>query len=702
MGVFSNGKNRSEKKEKSIIFQFSVRLGLVITVLFTVLGILSYVLVAKGSEKSISDNISSMMPVYADTLDSWNQQFIRELHLYTQSDYVKNGDTAGAVAWIRRNQGRRSADFSSVFFCDVKGMSHSDSGQDIDLSDRDYVKAMLKEGNDFYISDPVKSRLDNSYIYQVCLAAYDNSHTKIGFFAGVIELSHMQQLVETIKVGKNGYITIIDGKGICLASPNSASIMKNMLESQDHGKKEVVQKMIRGERGSQMLVDSQGLLSYSFFCPIKNTTWSIVAVVPTAEVNETAVSLGKTLVMLCAVFVVILILVTAFTAWNVIKPLKKVETTVLDIASGNADLTRRIDRTVNNEIGSIVTGFNKFVDKLQSIMSDLKKSKDALSQSGDALKESMGSTSGAIKQILSDIESVKLEITNQSSSVEETAGAITEISQNIVSLEKMIENQASGIVEASAAVEEMIGNIGSVNKSVEQMAVSFSSLEKRSGEGMTKQERVSEQIKQISSQSEMLEDANAAIASIASQTNLLAMNAAIEAAHAGEAGKGFSVVADEIRKLSETATAQSKTIGDELKKIQESITAVVSASAESTSTFGMVSENIRETDTLVAQIKNAMEEQLSGSKQISDALHMMNDSTSEVRTASSEMSAGQKAILDEVKRLQDATMSMKEKVSEMESGAQRINETRTALDGISVSVNDTIGRIGVQIDQFKV
>ncbi len=152
--------------------------------------------------------------------------------------------------------------------------------------------------------------------------------------------------------------------------------------------------------------------------------------------------------------------------------------------------------------------------------------------------------------------------------IEDVDKAINGIAENINSLENMIEMQASGVTQASAAVEEMIGNISSVNNSVEKMANSFATLGKTTNEGIMRQSSVAQYVQQVAEQSKTLQDANTAIANVASQTNLLAMNAAIEAAHAGEAGKGFSVVADEIRNLSVTSSEQSKKIGLELKKNQ--------------------------------------------------------------------------------------------------------------------------------------
>jgi len=387
---------------------------------------------------------------------------------------------------------------------------------------------------------------------------------------------------------------------------------------------------------------------------------------------------------------------------KLLKPLGHVKNTLNDISSGDADLTQRIPVETHDEIGEVVVGFNTFSEKLQNIISHMKDSKDNLEYTGARMEETSQDTASAITEILANIESIHHQIEQNKSSVDSTAGAVDEISSNIASLNHMIENQSSGVTEASAAVEEMIGNIRSVNHSMEKMGKSFNDLGNHAQAGFSKLEVVSSRVQEIEGQSQMLLEANLAIANIASQTNLLAMNAAIEAAHAGDAGKGFAVVADEIRKLSETSTAQSKKIGEQLNSIKEAIGNVVNASTESSQVFALVQDELKQTDQLVMQMRAAMEEQNEGSRQITEALKLMNDSTVEVRDASAEMNEGNAVILKEVHLLQDSTISMKQSMDEMHIGAQKINQTGVTLTEVVQKVKGSIDKMGSQIDQFKV
>ena len=413
---------------------------------------------------------------------------------------------------------------------------------------------------------------------------------------------------------------------------------------------------------------------------------------------------GRT-ALIAGIITVIIILILASQIVNMVNHLIILSDAVYDLSSGNADLTKRVNlrgKSIFKVFGTLVNNENLFIEKLQGIISHLKESEHKLNTVGDDMTSSSQNTANAITQIISRIDSVHNQITQQSENVQETAGAVNQITANIDSLEKTIRQQSDGVSQASSAIKEMIGNIQSVNDSVDKMAESFSQLEKQSRSGKEKQTAVNEKILQIEDKSKMLQEANQAIANIASQTNLLAMNAAIEAAHAGEAGKGFAVVADEIRKLSETSTAQSKRIGEQLKSIQSSIIEVVQGSQESSKAFSIVSNEIENTNRIVNEIKIAMSEQNEGSKQVIETLNVMNLNTSEVSSSAKEMIEGNKLIFKNIADLQDSSDVMKTSMDEMSVDAKKINESGSELSQIADKMKDSITDIGGQIDQFTV
>jgi methyl-accepting chemotaxis protein len=220
--------------------------------------------------------------------------------------------------------------------------------------------------------------------------------------------------------------------------------------------------------------------------------------------------------------------------------------------------------------------------------------------------------------------------------------------------------------------------------------------------GRTGLREVAEDIQEIARESEGLLEINAVMQNIASQTNLLSMNAAIEAAQAGEAGKGFAVVADEIRKLAENSGEQSKTITTVLKKIKDSIDKITKSTEGVLNKFEAIDKGVKIVSDQEENIRNAMEEQSAGSKQILEAIGTLNDATQLVRSSSDEMREGSKQVIEESKSLELATQEISNGMNEMASGADQINVAVTRVNDISGENKESIDVLVREVSKFKV
>ena len=417
--------------------------------------------------------------------------------------------------------------------------------------------------------------------------------------------------------------------------------------------------------------------------------------------NLTGMIFG-TLSIVIVVFTVIIIMVLIIAISKLIKtPVKRVTDAIYNLSSGEADLTMRLPINGNNEFTTLSEGVNKFIELLYVIIKDLANANDELRAASLELGTNAQQAASATAEIMANIESVRRQSQNQSGAVDNTSAVLNSQSKNIEQLSDLIVTQNASISESSVAIEEMLGNISSVTNSVRKMSTNFKELSVTVEEGRTKLSNVDQKINQIAEQSNMLIQANQMISQIASQTNLLAMNAAIEAAHAGDAGKGFSVVADEIRKLAENSSAQSKIISGELKSISGSIKDVVSLSHDSYTAFGEIVNNLDTTDIVLREISGAMEEQEIASKQVFDSLGAMKDGSVLVNEKSDSMNEGIRAVVKDMDNVLQISATILGSMDEMAAGAQEIGTATQGVSNLAVKTKDNIDIMNDQINRFK-
>jgi len=384
------------------------------------------------------------------------------------------------------------------------------------------------------------------------------------------------------------------------------------------------------------------------------------------------------------------------------KPVIMVAETLKDIAQGEGDLTRTVNIHSKDEVGDLAKYFNQTLEKIKRLVIIIKDEARKLSDIGSDLSSNMTQTAAAVNEITANIQSIKQRVINQSASVTETNATMEQVTVNISKLNGNVEKQSQNVSQASAAIEEMVANIASVTETLVKNGDNVKTLQEASEVGHSGLQDVATDIQEIARESEGLLEINSVMENIASQTNLLSMNAAIEAAHAGEAGKGFAVVADEIRKLAESSSEQSKTIGTVLKKIKESIDKITRSTTNVLNKFDAIDSNVTTVSEQEGIIRNAMEEQGQGSKQILDGIENVTEITRNVKAGSDEMLTGAQEVIKESKNLEKVTQEITSGMNEMASGADQINTAVNHVNEISSKNREGIDSLMKEVARFKV
>jgi methyl-accepting chemotaxis protein len=391
-----------------------------------------------------------------------------------------------------------------------------------------------------------------------------------------------------------------------------------------------------------------------------------------------------------------------FTLSKSTKPIATVADTLKDIAQGEGDLTKTIIVHSNDEVGDLAKYFNQTLEKIKNLVLTIKREAATLSDIGSDLASNMNETAAAVNEITANIQSIKGRVINQSASVSETHATMEDLVGNIKVLDGHVENQSNNISKRSSAIQEMVANIRSVTETLVKNSENVKTLTDSSAVGRAGLQEVASDIQEIARESEGLLEINSVMENISSQTNLLSMNAAIEAAHAGESGRGFAVVAAEIRKLAESSSAQSKTIGAVLKKIKGSIDKITKSTENVLAKFEAIDSNVKTVAEQEEVIRNAMEQQGAGSRQLLEGTGNLNDITRQVNESSDEMLEGAKEVIEESNNLEKATAEITSGMNEMASGADQINLAVNHVNEISNKNRDGINTLLKEVSRFRV
>lgn len=420
-----------------------------------------------------------------------------------------------------------------------------------------------------------------------------------------------------------------------------------------------------------------------------------------ASIEESIRGLTVQVILLGALLLSVTILTLVFATNRMTRPVLNLLAVVKDLADGEGDLSQRLQISSDDEIGKLAEHFDRFIEKLRAIVVNAKTLGEKSLDIGGRLAANAVEVAASSEEIAGTMRAMSERTGFLNAEIEKAGSSVSKINERLGTVVAIIGEQSAAVHESSAAVEQMVTNVGNIEKATESKR---SIIEKLSDQGKKSRESMTATvgtIEEVAESARFISELISVINGIASQTNLLAMNAAIEAAHAGDAGRGFSVVATEIRSLAEKASASAKDISATLKKIVATIAESSARSREANDTLNAVLSGIDEVAASMVETLDGLKEMSVGNAQILEAIGDLNKLTTQVSENGKEMRQGTAEVEASMEYIRSIATENRNGISQTSESIDEISKAISTFASLGSENSETAETLEHELSRFR-